>query len=395
MSRFRPFRTGATPLLSDCRQPAAWRLALTIVGTLVGAGFASGREVSQFFAVFGPISLFGVALTAILLGAITDMLLADALRYQTRNHASLIRVIIPGSQGCTTIFDVALSTFLFGGLTVMIAGVAALFASLGFPRVLGTLLMAILVLAFTYRGSTQLMSLNSYLTPILAAGIFIIALVSIAAPGEVGPGGPSPHRADGQELTEMPLEAPLLPNWLAASLLYLAFNITGLIPVLSLLGDSPEVSGAHRPGAWFGATLFALLISTEVLALLAAGGVFLRAELPMLSLAELAGPAGRIAFSVSIFLAMLTTAVADCHSLTNRYSHGPHTPVTSRHSRTVSPRVSGSRVAVTGAIVSGASLLSFFGFAPLVRTLYPIFGYVGLLFLAVLLMQKLRSLRDK
>ena len=46
----------------------SFRLTFTFVGTMVGAGFASGREVAAFF---GETSLFGVVLAGLLTGALS------------------------------------------------------------------------------------------------------------------------------------------------------------------------------------------------------------------------------------------------------------------------------------------------------------------------------------
>ena len=56
------------------RIPAALRSALAIVAAIVGAGFASGREVMTFFSEMGAASWLGVGVACALVGGITAML---------------------------------------------------------------------------------------------------------------------------------------------------------------------------------------------------------------------------------------------------------------------------------------------------------------------------------
>ena len=46
------------------------KIVMVIVGTLVGAGFASGREIYLFFAKFGKLGIVGILISGILTGTI-------------------------------------------------------------------------------------------------------------------------------------------------------------------------------------------------------------------------------------------------------------------------------------------------------------------------------------
>ena len=43
-----------------------FKVAATYIGTVVGAGFASGQEVLQFFSAYGMKGLFGIAVATLL-----------------------------------------------------------------------------------------------------------------------------------------------------------------------------------------------------------------------------------------------------------------------------------------------------------------------------------------
>lgn len=71
-----------------------WKLTLqvaaTYIGTVVGAGFATGKEIVQFFTQYGSMGLFGILISGLFfiwLGS-KMMLIAqsiDATSYQTLN----------------------------------------------------------------------------------------------------------------------------------------------------------------------------------------------------------------------------------------------------------------------------------------------------------------------
>ncbi|OTA41527.1 MAG: hypothetical protein A6D92_05935 [Symbiobacterium thermophilum] len=48
------------------RGAAVFRVATTYIGTVVGAGFASGQETLRFFAAYGPAGLAGILLATLL-----------------------------------------------------------------------------------------------------------------------------------------------------------------------------------------------------------------------------------------------------------------------------------------------------------------------------------------
>ena len=46
------------------------KIVMIIIGTLIGAGFASGREIYLFFMKYGNLGKIGIAVSAILTGII-------------------------------------------------------------------------------------------------------------------------------------------------------------------------------------------------------------------------------------------------------------------------------------------------------------------------------------
>lgn len=94
------------------------QIAGAYVGLIVGAGFASGQEILQFFTSLGWMGVLG-ALVATLLFAFLGMQLAQlGSSMQTTSHKDVIYHICGRYLGI--VVDIIVTFFLFGVAVVMI-----------------------------------------------------------------------------------------------------------------------------------------------------------------------------------------------------------------------------------------------------------------------------------
>ncbi|MGE5542311.1 MAG: hypothetical protein ACM3WT_04675, partial [Bacillota bacterium] len=101
-----------------------FQVGATFVGAAMGAGFATGQELLQFFGYFGPAGLWGVMLAASLLGLVAYSVLDIARRRKAANYREVILYAAGDVLG--TAMDYLITFFLFGGLVSMVAGSGAL-----------------------------------------------------------------------------------------------------------------------------------------------------------------------------------------------------------------------------------------------------------------------------
>ena len=87
------------------------KVAATYIGTIVGAGFATGQEVLQFFNRFGILGLGGLLIATVLFIVFGYIImdLGNALR--ARSH---LEVIHAGGNILGTFTDLVITVFLFG-----------------------------------------------------------------------------------------------------------------------------------------------------------------------------------------------------------------------------------------------------------------------------------------
>lgn len=93
------------------------KVAATYIGTIVGAGFATGQEVLQFFTKFGVMGLVGIILATIMFILFGYIIIDLGKKLNAQSHLEIIKY--SGGKGLGTIIDIIITFFLFGGLTAV------------------------------------------------------------------------------------------------------------------------------------------------------------------------------------------------------------------------------------------------------------------------------------
>lgn len=303
-------------------------VGLAYVGAVVGAGFASGQEIYQFFSRHGAMGTWGMLLS----GALFFLFGRWALLAGAGGRAT-VPDLLAGHYGRAgrMWLDRAASVLVAAGLVVMAsAGGSVLQHLLGLPAPLGSLVTLGGVVVVADRGSAAVLSANALLVPAL-----LLATLAVAAG--------APHTLAGVST----------PGWWMSATVYVSYNLfTGLVVLLALGAALPGGRGATRAAA-LGAgllTALGLAIHSALLAAPAARAL----DLPLLALAQrVAGP-WWVADAVAIYAALFTTGVAQAFALAAR--HGPRRM---RWALLLWP-------------------LSWLGFAAWVQWGYPVMGIVAL-----------------
>lgn len=334
-----------------------FRVGATFVGTVVGAGFASGQEALRFFVAFGGAGLLGVGLAALLFAVLGAALMEAGAAVGARSHRELLVAGCGPRLGAA--LDLLVTAFLFAALAVMVAGGGAVAAEqFGLPAWAGALGTAGMTLLTVLAGLQGLVSANGVVVPMLVTCVLALAA---HASGHPPAGGQAPGTAHGI--------APAAPHWVLAALLYAGYNLVLSLPVLGPLGAAVGDGRVLRwGGALGGLTLGVLGVALHrALALhIAEAGTL---EVPLLHLARQHGPAMQGLFAAVLWAEIYTTAIAGAFGITRR----------------IAPEGDGPRYrAAALAAVAAAVAASRLGFGALVATVYPAFGYVSLPVLALL-----------
>lgn len=370
-------------------QLTAFGIAMTYVGAVIGAGFASGKELYEFFATFGPRGLLGIGVSGVLfalLGVLSLSVQMNTISVGSRlvkDHGfeSFLRCALGPAIG--RIADVLVTASLYISLVVMLSGSGMLAEQLlGLPVWFGCLFTAAAASTVVLAGAKGVTGANSVLVPMLVVVASAVALFVMA--GSIG-GAVFPPAApvvwEGPETLKtsataalqtwgFPIEVlgdgaetALVPrSWLWAAFLYVSYNYTIALAVFGSLDPSdlsPRMSLAA--GVLAGCAL-ALVGGLLTAALLVGGSDLAGAPAPILRLAAAISPLLGTVYGGVLWIAMFTTAVCDVYALGRRLS-----------------AAFGICGGAAGVLILGLALPpSSLGFSALVTTVYPATGILGL-----------------
>lgn len=331
---------------------SAFVVAATYIGTVVGAGFASGQEVLQFFAYFGPVAFVGLFLSTLLFMFFGWQILLIGNELQADSHLAVIRYFTGKKLG--TFIDIVITFFLFGALTLMAAGAGAIFEEqFNLSPLLGSIAIILITFVTVALGIGSVIKSISYVVPLLLTAVLVVSISVISSQGVAG-------------LTQVkPIVAnAAVGNWFLAAVLYVSYNLVLAVAVLAPLGKEAGNKQSINKGALLGGLGLGIGATVIVVALLLTRDRAATFDVPMIFLAGLISPLIRTLYSGVLFAEVYTTAVGALYGFSARLA--------STGSR---------RVWYAAGASVGAFALSRIGFVNLIRFLLPAVGYVGLLML--------------
>ena len=152
-------------------------VAFAFVGVVVGAGFATGQEIFQFFTSHGIYSIGGIFITGLILTLGGIFVLNTGFRLKSQNHSESIRYYLHPT--IAKLFDIILTVFLFSLAIIMTAGGASTInESFGLPFWLSSFILVILILITLFLKFDRLIAVLGGVTPFLVAVVVMIAAVS-------------------------------------------------------------------------------------------------------------------------------------------------------------------------------------------------------------------------
>ena len=199
-------------------------LAGAYIGIIIGAGFASGQEVLQFFTSFGIYSVLGIVVATALFAFLGMQVTELGSSLQTRSHKSIIDHLCGRHLG--RVVDVIITFFLFGVTVIMIAGSGSIFEEqFGIPSIVGAAIMTILTIGTLLLKVDKIMSIISAVTPFLFIIMIVIAGYSFF----------TSNLSFSEIIASSSKETAATGNWLMGSLLYVSYNMTAGIAMLAVM----------------------------------------------------------------------------------------------------------------------------------------------------------------
>lgn len=336
------------------------------MGAVIGAGFASGQELTQFFVSYGSPGSWGVILAGLLFAMFGGLLLYWVHTHQLNNYQSVLKSLF--GKRYSAIIDSLLAVFLFLGICTMFAASGAVFYEhINQSKTTGIMLAYFCVLIFLFTGHRGMVKSYNLLVPIK-----FLLLLTVAGYAAIIGGGVSPSSAaPGHPII------PSVRNWALASVLYVAYNFSLAMVVLveyqSITSFREGIQGAFIGGLMLGMVAlvchYALLPNMPEIA---------NYEIPMLYVAGAISPLAKAVYMAVLWVGILTTAIANTYGFVQRFSDF-------------------SGLGYNWCLIIAVTMtlpLAFKSFASLVGTVYPLFGLLGIVILAALTWKLIKTLSN-
>ncbi len=154
-------------------------IALSFIGTVVGAGFATGQEILNFFTVFGKSGLIGIFLSGALICYFSWLIMHLSWRIKAKNHSDLLIHIAGHKMG--RFIDGLLTISFIGVLIVMTAGAGAVFYELfKVPPIFGSLILLSLTFFTVVSGLDYVIKAISTVVPFMLAAVLGVSLFTVS-----------------------------------------------------------------------------------------------------------------------------------------------------------------------------------------------------------------------
>ncbi|ASK60831.1 hypothetical protein CFK37_00720 [Virgibacillus phasianinus] len=334
-------------------------IAATYVGTVVGAGFATGKEIVTFFSVNGAFGAIGIAISGFLFILAGTKIMVISARIQAYSYQDLNTYLFGNKLGKVV------NSFIFVIVvcitSVMLSGAGAVFhEQIGLPFQLGVVVTLLFSYTVLLKGLKGIYAINSYIVPLM----IIFSLFVAGSLFDLYP----------QEFLKhmIPDHFPDSLSWTVSPLAYASFNLMTAQVVLVPLGKEIRDERILRWGGFLGGLVLFLILLGGHFSLSVFPETF-PYEIPMAEIVKSFGTFIHILFLFIIYGEIFNSVVGNVFGIARqietvfnfRYHHG------------------------VVLILFAVFLISQVGYGRLLSTLYPLFGYLGLVLLICLLAKKL------
>ncbi len=326
------------------------QIGAVFIGTIVGAGLASGQEVCQFFTVYGYKSFMGIFICCFIYIIMSYIVINLSVKYKLNSYDGLISLVSPGFLGSITNFLTTI--FLISTSAIILAGSGALLHQyFNVSKWVGIIIMISISLVILFRGTKGLIEINSFIVPsliIVITTIFVLYLTLYK----------------GINTAYLKTIPTYKNNWFFSCLIYGGFNILCCCGVLVPLSREIKNLKSLIAGAALGSIgLTVLCLIINLLMLLNVPYIF-KYEIPLLYIANRFGDVIQIMLLCIIWLEMFSTEVSNIYSVSKNFEEVFNMPY---------------KMAVIVIIIISIPI-SQIGFVKLISILYPAFAVIGFIF---------------
>lgn len=331
------------------------QLAAVYVGSVVGAGFATGREIIEFFSRFGSIGLLTIILSGVFFIWFGVKIMMLSLRIGAQSYHQLNEYLF--GRIFTPLVNLIMLLMLIGVTSVMLSGAGSVFEEqLHLARglgIVGTICLAIFILVI---GTKGLFLVNTIVVPLLI--IFCLVLFGhVLFLPDFWQNAFTPVAWDGHAFL--------------SSLSYASFNLAltqaVLVPAATEINDERTIK---MGGILGGLILTGLLLMNHLVVVQLPD--FQLYDIPLAVMMEKMASAFHLLFILVIYGEIFSSIIGNIYGL----------------ERFIQKIVPMKTIYIGMIIFAIAYVISMVNYSLLLATLYPLFGNIAIIYFILLMIKK-------
>ncbi len=302
-----------------------------------------GQEIYSFFYTFGKWGILGIITASILLGVIIYKTLIISKKNNLNNYNELLNKIIKNKK-IQKIIKIIINIFLISSFYIMIAGFSAYFyQEYKINKIISSILLVILCYITFNKKAEKIIQINTILIPIIIIIFIIFGINNI-------------NKIENKNL----IQTTNNYLWIISAIIYTSYNSITLIGLTGIMNKHLK----SKKNCMQVAILTSIIImSLGIIIYLLLINMDKQVEIPMLYIANKFGGIYKYLYSITILIAIFTTAISEGYSFLENVS---------KNNKKIYKCLN-----IIMCIL--AVPISLLGFANLVNIVYPIFGLIGML----------------
>lgn len=323
------------------------KIVLVIMGTLIGAGFASGREIYLFFGKFGKLGIIGILISGILTGIIIYIALKMINKKDINNYNDFLEKINIKNKYINLLIKNIITIFLLISFYIMVAAFSAYInQNYEIPIYISSIIFAVLTYIIFIKNIQGMIKVNEILVPFLLILILYLGVKNIL------------YLVETKNVLENNINEK---GFFLNSILYASYNSIMLIPVLVTMKKYINSKAQIKKISIISSALI-IVLSLCIFGLLLRGKYYIQnVEMPLLNITMQFGKIYLYIYSFIIITSIFTTAISAGYSFLENVSKNKK-----------QYKIILIFMSVTSVLVSNI------GFSKLVEILYPLFGILGI-----------------
>ncbi|MBE7026615.1 MAG: hypothetical protein E7410_03520 [Ruminococcaceae bacterium] len=339
-------------------------IAGTFIATVIGAGFASGQEILSYFVVYGKKSIYGLMIVCVLFILCALCVMLRTYKDDINGFDEYMSVV---SGTKSRIFIKAcIMLFMFASFCSMTAGNGELFfENFKCERFVGAFVMMLVCFVIFLFDLKGILTVNAVLAPIMTISLFVLGLCTFTF--------------RDQTVFANGVFVRLCENYVVSALIYASYNLLTVIVILSEMRPLIiKKSVCYAASTIGGSALFVIALSMWAAIKLYYGKIAL-SDIPFLTIVSRGGEGVKMFYSIILCFSMLTTAISCGYGV-------------------IEWLVSTLKIKKLAAImilIAASYPVLLLGFTGIVRNVYSIFGYLGLVMIVYILADGVRMMNGK